>query len=294
MRRNPSASTAPIVSDARSASSARVRRGWIRDDDGCQCLAERSLDGSLPARVDAHEVEQRAEHPVEAGQALGACPGVHGVEGQPEGVDAGLTCRRLLGGPLAGLDGGVVISLQRLQPGFRSGDVVDERRLDELGGVAVVAEAGRPAARRRRPGGPARRRGRRPGAALPPPVPGWPGGTAARRAPRRPHWPRSHRGDAPSARWRRDARWRTPPRLSRAPSAPRRWRRCRPARSPARPGCGRRRAPSWRPHRRRAAVRDRVRGCDDARRSGLPTHEPARPAGRRAPGDRPRRRRHGP
>ena len=54
--------------------------GRIGDHDGRQRFAERRLDRGLPPAVDAHEVEQRAEHAVETAESRRAGAGVGGVE----------------------------------------------------------------------------------------------------------------------------------------------------------------------------------------------------------------------
>ncbi len=47
-------------------------RGHRVDDDGGQRIGDRSLEGSLPAAVDLDEVEEGADHPVDAGEPFGA------------------------------------------------------------------------------------------------------------------------------------------------------------------------------------------------------------------------------
>ena len=62
----------------------------IDDDDGGERLAERRLDRPFPARLDAQEVEQRAEHAVAPGELLGAGASMGGVEGELQRLDASL------------------------------------------------------------------------------------------------------------------------------------------------------------------------------------------------------------
>ena len=63
-------------------------RRWIVDDDRGQRLAERRLDGGLPTGVDLDQIEQRAEHTVDAGEAFGAGAGPGSVERELERLHA--------------------------------------------------------------------------------------------------------------------------------------------------------------------------------------------------------------
>ena len=72
------------------------------DDDREQRLAERGLDRRLPAVVDLDEVEQRAEHAVDAGEVLGAGAGAGDSEREVQRLGAGRPARQLLGRRPAG------------------------------------------------------------------------------------------------------------------------------------------------------------------------------------------------
>ena len=110
-----------------------LRRLGVLDHDGGQGLAERRLDGLLPTLIDLDQVEEGAEHTVDAGEPFGAGTCVCGVEGELKGFDPSRRSRRRLVGVGAfggeafdvgvGLDAGV----------FGGGDLIDERRLDRLG-----------------------------------------------------------------------------------------------------------------------------------------------------------------
>ena len=80
------------VATRSSASSARCADSRTVDDDRRERLAERGLDGVLPAVVDVDEVEQGAEHAVDVGQSLGAGPCVGCVERELERLDPGGGC----------------------------------------------------------------------------------------------------------------------------------------------------------------------------------------------------------
>ena len=80
------ARTAPPTSDLVEVVEGAPRRPGVGDDHRGERLAQRGLDRGLPAGVDLDQVEQRAEHAVDAGQALGAGPGAGGVERQGEGL----------------------------------------------------------------------------------------------------------------------------------------------------------------------------------------------------------------
>ena len=87
----------------------RRRRGaGIGHDHRGERLAERSFDGRFPTVLDAHEVEQRAEHAVahalEIGEVVGARPGVGQVERHLQRLDPCRARGRGLGGLLAVLD----------------------------------------------------------------------------------------------------------------------------------------------------------------------------------------------
>jgi hypothetical protein len=60
------------------------------DHDGAERLAERGLDGLLPAGVDLDQIEQRAEHTVDVGEPFGAGAGVGGVERELQRFDPGV------------------------------------------------------------------------------------------------------------------------------------------------------------------------------------------------------------
>ena len=66
-------------------------RGVLRvvHDDARQRLTQCRFDRRLPAGIDAHEIEQRAEHAVEAGEAVGPGAGVGEVERELQRLDAG-------------------------------------------------------------------------------------------------------------------------------------------------------------------------------------------------------------
>ena len=114
------------------------RRGRVERHDRVEGFAESGLDRRLPAGVDADEVEQRAKHARGPRQALGAGARVGGVERELQGIDAGGPARRALPGfPVGALDR-VDLGLDRLAAGLGLGDLLEQRRLDELGRVAVV------------------------------------------------------------------------------------------------------------------------------------------------------------
>ena len=88
--RPPRASTAPRRRSTRAARARARRAAAIAvDDDRAQRLAGAASKAGLPAVVDLDEVEQRAEHAVDAGQALGAGPGAGRVEGELQRLGPG-------------------------------------------------------------------------------------------------------------------------------------------------------------------------------------------------------------
>ena len=93
--------TAPLVSESRSELERAPAESGAVDDDRVQRLAERGLDRRLPPVVDLDEVEQRAEHAVDIGEALGAGTGPGDVERQLQRLDARRPARRDLGRLLA-------------------------------------------------------------------------------------------------------------------------------------------------------------------------------------------------
>ena len=259
----------------RSACEGPGRRPGVGDDDGGERLAERGLDGRLPAGVDAHEVEQRAEHAVDAGQPLGAGAGVGGVERELEGVDPGDAASDACSAAAwrsasSGLDGGL-----GRRPGRRSARSIsaDERALDQLGRVALA----RAPRRSPRTSSSAMRGGQLLAARL---ARRRSASTRSTRGPQRPQLA-AHLGDGAGGR---------------APPAPGRARPCacvalqrerrlvrlergrpraraprgRRGRSPAPRGSGRRRPRGWRRRRRRAAGPGPARAPGGARRSAAP------------------------
>ncbi len=119
------------------------RRGrWVGDDDRVQRLTEGGLHGGLPSCVDAHEVEQRADHADGVGQALGTGPGTGGVEGQLQPLEAGDRRGSLLGRRTVFLGGPLVGAGQLVAAGRGPLDVGDQRRLDELARLGLVAQLG--------------------------------------------------------------------------------------------------------------------------------------------------------
>ena len=93
----------------------------IGDDDRGQRFAERGLDRDLPPLVDPNELEQRAEHTLETGQALGTGASAGGVERELQRLDPSSKPGRGLRRPLT-------LVLSRL--GRRGGGV--ERSLGRL------------------------------------------------------------------------------------------------------------------------------------------------------------------
>ena len=115
------------------------RRGaGIGHDHRGERLAERGLDGRFPTVLDAHEVEQRAEHAVHAGEVLGAGPGVGEVERHLQRLYPCRARGRGLGGLLPVVDGRVERRLGVDRALLGSLHLLDQRRLEQLGGRAVV------------------------------------------------------------------------------------------------------------------------------------------------------------
>ncbi len=77
------------MAESRSASSARRPSGRIVHHDGGERLTQRGLDGRSPIVVDLDEVEQRAEHTVDADEPFGAGAGASGVECELERIHPG-------------------------------------------------------------------------------------------------------------------------------------------------------------------------------------------------------------
>ena len=75
----------------------------VGDDHGGERVSEGRLDGRLPSGVDAHEVEQRAEHSLAAGEVLGSGPSVGGVEGELQRLDPRIEVGERLGSVAAPL-----------------------------------------------------------------------------------------------------------------------------------------------------------------------------------------------
>ncbi len=141
---DPSAITAPLVSDDRSASSALRAELGIRHDHGRQRFAERRLDRGLPPRIDLDQLEQRAEHAVDALQAFGAGTSPSSVERHLERLDTS----RGRGGGVGGLGS---FGPRRLHDRVGSGEcvlgggeLIEERPFDGTGFVALGAEPVRP------------------------------------------------------------------------------------------------------------------------------------------------------
>ena len=85
----PSASTAPPTASsppAWRASTARRAASDTIDDDRGKRVTSRRLDRGLPAGIDLHQIEQRADHTVEVGQSLGTRPGARVIEGEAQGL----------------------------------------------------------------------------------------------------------------------------------------------------------------------------------------------------------------
>ena len=92
----PTGGRAPRASDgAGHLAGVQVGQGLARpaaadvDDHGGEGLAGGGLERRLPPGVDLDEVEQRAQHAVDAGEVLGAGPGPGGVEGEGQGLGPG-------------------------------------------------------------------------------------------------------------------------------------------------------------------------------------------------------------
>ena len=142
---------------ARVVASERAHRPrgvlGVVDHDAGERLAERRLDGRFPPRRRCGQVEQRAEHPVEAGHAVGAGPGVGQVERQLQRLDARGRVRHVFGARGAvgdrRVEGAAGVGRAQLGP-F---DVVDERALEQLGRRAVVARLVADALELEHPGG---------------------------------------------------------------------------------------------------------------------------------------------
>ena len=266
----PRASTAPVVSELRSACSARPARVRIGDDD--RGRAPRRARPRRPApsrRRCAIEVEQRAEHAVEhrrgarrrRGRGRRRAPAAAPRPGRRPPTAASAACWRAATARSSSASARCRCALGPL-------DVDDERRLDELAGVAVVRSA---AARIVEPGDPlgrARRRGARPrsSSALDALGGGAPraqlaadlGDRAGRRRRRR---------RVEQRRARPGARRRTLPRRLEVDELGLQLRRCGRAPRRARRRSGRRRPRGWRRRRRRAAGHGRARAPGGARRS---------------------------
>ena len=69
------------------------------DDDGGERLAERGLDRLLPTVVDLDQIEQGAEHTIDAGESLGTGTGVSGVERELQRLDTSAPSRCRLATP---------------------------------------------------------------------------------------------------------------------------------------------------------------------------------------------------
>ena len=203
----PRASTAPVVSELAQGVQRPAGGRRVGDDDGASAPRRARPRRRLPAVVDLDEVEQRAEHAVDAGQPLGAGPGAGGVERQLQRLDPGRQRRRLLGGLLARGD---ARARARPRPSPRCASARSISATSGVStsshGVAVVLQLGRP----RRPSSamrsaelvdavPAAR------AARPRPARRRRAATAARRAPRRwrsTRWPPAPGRTATSTPWR--------------------------------------------------------------------------------------------
>ena len=156
----PAASTAPLVSDSRSAASARCADSGPSTTTAVSASPSAASTASCQPAIDLDQVEHRAEHAVDCSETLGAGAGVSGIERELQRLDAGTppggdVGRRV---PLCGasLD-------RRVGSGARllgTVDLLDQRRLDRLGPGTVVAEAldllgelGQPCAELVAPGG---------------------------------------------------------------------------------------------------------------------------------------------
>ena len=81
---------------AQRIEGAAPRRRIVHDDRG-ERFTERGLDGRSPVVVDLDEVEQRAEHAVDADEPFGAGPGTRRVECELERIHPGGRPRRGVG-----------------------------------------------------------------------------------------------------------------------------------------------------------------------------------------------------
>ena len=147
-RRGRRTSGASAQGDDRSAgvtAAQRVERTAtgrrVVDDDGCQGLAERCFDDRLPACIDLDQVEERAEHSVDALQTLGTRASACCIECHLQCLDAGSPSRGLLGGIIAERLASFERGLRLDRCVLGRFDLVDERRLDRAGLVAVGPES---------------------------------------------------------------------------------------------------------------------------------------------------------
>ena len=114
-------------------------RRIVHDDRG-ERFAQRRFDGRAPIVVDLHQVEERAEHAVDADQAFGAGPRPSGVECQLQGVDPSRRPGRgvrVVGSQRAPRVGECLGRGPRRLGGF---DFGDQRFLDTAGRVALATE----------------------------------------------------------------------------------------------------------------------------------------------------------
>ena len=90
---------------------------WRRDDDGIQRLAQRRLDGGLPACVDVDQIQQRAENLVDPGEMFGPGPGPRTLKCEMECLGSCTPTRRIVGSCLSSRDGRVAraVLLRRVE-----------------------------------------------------------------------------------------------------------------------------------------------------------------------------------
>jgi hypothetical protein len=125
-----------------AARPARPRRST--DHDRGEGLTEGGFDRRFPSILDADQVEQRAEdavpHALETGEVIGAGAGVGEVERHLQRLDPGRARGRGLGRMLPAPSGG--LDCLAGQGGAPLGPLhlLDQRRLEQLGRRAVVAE----------------------------------------------------------------------------------------------------------------------------------------------------------
>ena len=262
----------------------------IGDHDRLQRLAERRLDRGFPAVVDLDQVEQRAEHAVDAGEVLGTGAGAGALERQVQRLGARPPARRVVGG----------------RPGVRR-----SRLVRGLGGDAVEPRPPRPRRPARpRSSAPARSRARSRSALGVEPLDSFAAAASTRVRRRRSSASARSSAAAQRAQLAADLGRGAGRRACRSTDVvdggerlAALARRTPPPRRPARSASGpsrsrsvgdalqlvaqvRRRPRGWRPRRRPSAGRGRARATGGARRARPRGRGPARGAARRAPARR--------